>query len=332
MTRKTLPLACMMIVASAAMCAAIGLDPDMYCGVENCYDVLHIDRGASVRQIKRSYRQLSREYHPDRNQHPNAQAMFIKIATANEVLGDEETREAYDYYLDHPEERWRNKYNFYRFKYAPKTDLRLVLLGFVAVVSIVQYVSAHQRYKFAQFCLRRDKRVLKKAQALVQQSQETSKRATSRKKQKRATKQEMEDAINEVIANGVLIRGGFGKPSVMRDTLVGWLIFFPRTAYTFIRQSGRWIILYYILKRPYSQADRVVLTIRALSTHRVKQWREWEEDEYDDLKKQALVDRELWIPSNMAKLQNENARELFEKREGRYKQHLRQMRKMKKRI
>jgi curved DNA-binding protein len=61
------------------------------------YKILGVDRNASEKEIKRAYRKLAREFHPDVN--PNdekAEEKFKEINEANEVLGDSEKRSKYD--------------------------------------------------------------------------------------------------------------------------------------------------------------------------------------------------------------------------------------------
>ena len=61
------------------------------------YNVLGVDRTASEQDIKRAYRKLARQYHPDKN--PNnkqAEEKFKEINEAYEVLGSSENRSKYD--------------------------------------------------------------------------------------------------------------------------------------------------------------------------------------------------------------------------------------------
>lgn len=37
----------------------------LYCGTENCYDVLNVTRQSTKSEISKNYRQLARKYHPD---------------------------------------------------------------------------------------------------------------------------------------------------------------------------------------------------------------------------------------------------------------------------
>jgi molecular chaperone DnaJ len=60
------------------------------------YEVLAIERGANVDEIKRAYRRLARQYHPDVNGEDGAEERFKEINEAYEVLSDDDKRAAYD--------------------------------------------------------------------------------------------------------------------------------------------------------------------------------------------------------------------------------------------
>jgi curved DNA-binding protein len=60
------------------------------------YKVLGVDKTASQDDIKKAYRKLVREYHPDVSKHKNADAMTKDLNEAYGVLGDVEKRAAYD--------------------------------------------------------------------------------------------------------------------------------------------------------------------------------------------------------------------------------------------
>ena len=63
------------------------------------YEVLRLSRDASDQEIKKSFRQLARELHPDVNAHdPDAEEKFKEAAEAYEILSDAERRATYDRY------------------------------------------------------------------------------------------------------------------------------------------------------------------------------------------------------------------------------------------
>ncbi|MGH2855914.1 MAG: DnaJ domain-containing protein, partial [Solirubrobacteraceae bacterium] len=62
------------------------------------YEVLGVARGADDGEIKKAFRRVARELHPDVNQAPDAEERFKEAAEAYEVLSDADRRATYDRY------------------------------------------------------------------------------------------------------------------------------------------------------------------------------------------------------------------------------------------
>jgi molecular chaperone DnaJ len=60
------------------------------------YEILGVERGASDAEIKRAFRRLAQQWHPDVNTDPAAQERFKQINEAYQVLSDPQRRQAYD--------------------------------------------------------------------------------------------------------------------------------------------------------------------------------------------------------------------------------------------
>src|SRR5262249_46032208 len=62
------------------------------------YELLGVSRNASDAEIKKAFRRLARELHPDVSDAPGAQERFREVVEAYEVLSKPDTRELYDRY------------------------------------------------------------------------------------------------------------------------------------------------------------------------------------------------------------------------------------------
>lgn len=73
---------------------------------KNYYDILGVNKNATPDEIKKAYRKLAKEYHPDKNANPGAEEKFKEIADAYEVIGDENRRKHYDKRRTGPQFDW----------------------------------------------------------------------------------------------------------------------------------------------------------------------------------------------------------------------------------
>ena len=60
------------------------------------YEVLGVSKSASAAEIKKAYRKLSKQYHPDINKEPGAEDKFKELTEAYEVLSDDTKKAQYD--------------------------------------------------------------------------------------------------------------------------------------------------------------------------------------------------------------------------------------------
>ena len=65
---------------------------------QDYYEVLGVARNASEEEIRRAFRRLAFQYHPDRNREPKAEEKFKEINEAYQVLSDPDKRRRYDRY------------------------------------------------------------------------------------------------------------------------------------------------------------------------------------------------------------------------------------------
>ena len=69
--------------------------------MSNYYDILGVSKDASEQEIKKAYRTLSLEFHPDRNPSAEATEKFQQIGEAYETLSDPQKKEEYDFEQEH---------------------------------------------------------------------------------------------------------------------------------------------------------------------------------------------------------------------------------------
>ena len=67
---------------------------------KSLYETLEITENSSESEIKKAYRKLARQYHPDVNKDPDAEEKFKEINSAYEILSDKEKKQQYDMHGD----------------------------------------------------------------------------------------------------------------------------------------------------------------------------------------------------------------------------------------
>uniref|UniRef100_A0A7G3APP2 Putative molecular chaperone dnaj superfamily protein n=1 Tax=Lutzomyia longipalpis TaxID=7200 RepID=A0A7G3APP2_LUTLO len=285
---------CLLLVAGEAR-----LLEGLYCGKENCYDVLNVTREASKQEIAKNYRQLAKKYHPDLHREEEAKKeaseKFKAIATAYEILRDDGARTDYDYMLDNPHEYYAHYYRYYRRRVAPKVDVRLVIFVTITVISLIQYFSWWQRYESAIKYFMTVPKYRHKAMEIAQQQQDGSRNAGKKTGKQRLSKTEQKEEadklIRKIIEENMDIQGAYAKPSIW-DVLWVQLIISPYTITKWVVWNIRWFWKFIILRQPYGDEEKyfIIRKYMKMGQHKF--------NAIDDVTKKEYLDLELWKRDN----------------------------------
>lgn len=264
----------------------------IYCGKDNCYDVLDVTREASKSEIARSYRKLAKKYHPDLQQGKEAKLIaeenFKIIANAYEILKDDESRTDYDYMLDNPNEYYAHYYRYYRRRVAPKVDVRLVVGVTISIISLIQYYSAWQRYESAIKYFASVPKYRNRAVDIAREENLLPGEKKSKGKTKIKQTKELEDVIRKIIEDKMDIKGAYAKPSIT-DILWIQLAICPYTLGKYIYWYSSWILKHDILKHPFNDEEKLYLIRKNLKMGQ-HQFNSLEDDKIDE-----FLHNQLWI-------------------------------------
>lgn len=287
----------------------------LYCGKDNCYDILNVTRDSTKNEIAKKYRLLARKYHPDLHRTASAkkaaEEQFKIVANAYEILRDDEARTDYDFLLDNPEEYYYHYYRYYRRRVAPRIDIRIVLFVTITIISLIQHFSAWQRYDTAIKYFMTVPKYRNKALdiAAQQRSEESNGKSSSavKKSKKKLTKaeqkEETENKIRKIIEENMDIKGAYAKPEI-KDILWIQLIISPYTVTKYFIWYTKWIWHFTILKRPYGEEEKLYL-IRKYMKMGQHQFNAIEESKVNQYLKM-----ELWKKDNFLDWQQEQEEEM----------------------
>lgn len=267
----------------------------LYCGKNNCYDVLGVTREASKSEIAKNYRKLAKQYHPDLHRDQEAKEIaaenFKTVATAYEILKDDESRADYDYMLDNPDEYYAHYYRYYRRRVAPKVDVRIVLFVTISIISIIQYYSSWQRYDTAIKYFMSVQKYRNRALDIAKQESLLPNNKKVKGKSKGEQKEELDQVIRKIIEDKMDIKGAYAKPKIT-DILWIQLVVFPYTLLKYVVWYATWIWNHSILKKPFSEEEKLYLIRKNLGMGHDQF------ESIEDEKKQEYLDLELWIKEN----------------------------------
>ncbi|EDO28803.1 predicted protein [Nematostella vectensis] len=121
---------------------------------DNFYQVLGVETTATQAEIRRAYRRISLQLHPDRNKEDDAELKFRKLVAVAEVLKDEDKRKRYDTILRDGMPDWRQPVYYYR-RVRKMGLVEFVILLFF-ILTIGHYIVAWSIYlekKFELVCI-----------------------------------------------------------------------------------------------------------------------------------------------------------------------------------
>ena len=275
----------------------LGLLDGLYCGKQNCYDVLGVTRDNTKSEIAKAYRLLARKYHPDLHRteeaKKEAETQFKLIATAYEILKDDDSRNDYDYMLDNPDEYYAHYYRYYRRRVAPKVDVRIVIVVTLTIISVIQYYSGWQRYDSAIKYFATVPKYRNKALEIAKD--EINEKINNRKGKNRLSKaeqkEELENIIRKVVEEKMDVKGAYAKPSVC-DVLWIQLIISPYTLIRWLCWNLNWFWKFNICKQPYGREEQLYLIRRYMKMG------QHQFDAQEDKQIEDYLRLELWQKDN----------------------------------
>lgn len=302
---------------------------EWYCGEKNCYTVLGVEDTATAGEIRKAYRKLALKYHPDKNPDANAADVFGEVATAYEIVGDGEKRKNYDYMLAHPEQMAMNYARYYKAYYAPKSDLRIILIVLIAVISVLQYLYVQARHKQMSQAVKQHPKYQLRLKQLIEEELQANpilKKAGSSRKMSAKDKQAEDAQLQQrvMVAESHLAAEvnivGCEPPSVA-NIFVVTLFLMPVLIWRGVYWHARWFVLFKVQKKPYGLEESVYLTRSQLSISK-QRWEGMPEEE-----RETLLLRCLWVPANFQTYLDEEKEKMKEQYGTRMKRYNRFMKK-----
>lgn len=244
----------------------------LFCGSKNCYELLGVQRSATKSEIRRAYRRLSVEKHPDKRPGDEAAAEeFRAIGDAYTALKDDGKRAKYNDFLDNPGKYWDFLMQNSKQVTPPKMNVLVVFTLLVGAFSVVNWLHMQHTYDST---LQR-----------MRDSPEFKREVTRLVKTKAAKNAvEAESMINlEVV--------GLEQPR-WENLIVVLVARSPQRAFNYVKWCVSWFVNYRILKKDYSQEDKEYLIQKNIEMSSL------EFERLTESARQTMFEEELWVPEN----------------------------------
>ncbi|XP_033103272.1 dnaJ homolog subfamily C member 1-like [Anneissia japonica] len=137
------------------------------------YDFLGIEQTATSSDVRKAYRKLSLQYHPDKNQEEGTEEKFRKIVAVVEVLKNEGLRQRYNEILEFGLPTWREP--VYYFRKVRKMGLLEISVLVSVIMTVGHYIVAWAAFwekRFEMECLMPKKKKDKKSRKTKNQDEE----------------------------------------------------------------------------------------------------------------------------------------------------------------
>lgn len=212
-----------------------------------------------------------------------------------------------------------NRYRYYRRKYAPKTDARLVVLGFIAFFTVFHYFIALQRHRSAiEYFKNHDKKFRQRVKRMAEEEYASNYNSSAKsKRSKKATREEMaklEEKIADALSQDFQIEGGYKKPTFW-DLFAVQLAMLPITTGKWVVWNLDWIYRHDVKGEELSYDEKFYLACRAMSINV-----DMAKSKLTPEEQHELVENQVWIPENKEKYENQK---LMEKHPNLYKRYRR---------
>ncbi|KAL7668428.1 hypothetical protein ACOME3_009130 [Neoechinorhynchus agilis] len=264
----------LLLVVSLLINTVQGLVEELYCGNENCYDVLGVPRNATKSLISRTFRKLVQTTHPDRAKSEEERYKlthkFQRFNKAYETLKNDKFRSDYDSYLEDPSAYYTSYYRYHRRRLVPLLDLKAVILGIIAVMTIIQHYVQHSNYNYKIRNLsaipkyRHQAEVIAKKQGLLN---DDNLRKRNKKWIKSTTRDsKTDDVLMQIIAEQIAVEM-IDKPT-WKDLLVFRMVVVPLKHIRLLVLKAFWIMRHKIMRFPLNDDEKLDLIRNRLGLNR----------------------------------------------------------------
>lgn len=264
-------LSTVLLLSLSLLLVLLPLSDALFCGTGNCFDILGVPRNSTKSEIRRAYRRLSSQKHPDKR--PNdaeAKEEFRKLGEAYEVLLDDAKRAKYEDFLDNPGKYWQYLMENAKEVYAPKSNVFLVLTGLIGVVTLIHWLNMQQQYRST----------LTRMKASVEFKREVTRLVKSKQA---ATREEAEAMIHLDVVN-------LEEPD-WRNLIVFQILKLPMVFVNFVMWHAKWTWKYRVRKLEYEEEDKVYLICENLKINPVD-WENLGEKERENYFKAEVWEKE----------------------------------------